>query len=110
MSPTVTLFWLRVKARAVAIDAALPRGWKVAVAAIILAAIGVHYFALSLSTPLWLVTKLLAGAFVGYLADRMGFPDARPHLYKDQPELQQAAWRRRSVIIAGCVVAAGVSA
>lgn len=110
MSPRLQLFWLAVKARAVLIDDALPRGWKVALAAVVLMGIGVHYFALSLSTPLWLVTKLLAGAFVGLVADWMGFPDGRPHLFESGSEAQQAAWRRRSVIIAGCVVAAGVSA
>lgn len=110
MSPALQLFWLRVKARAVVIDAALPRGWKTAAAAVMLVWVGVHFFAMNLSTPLWLVTKLLAGAFVGLVADWMGFPAGRPHLFEHGSEAQIAAWRRRSVIIAGCVVAAGVSA
>lgn len=93
-----------------ALDARLPRGWKVALVALILVAILAHWFSQSPSTAIWLVAKLLAGAFVGYIADRMGFPEGRPHLFIGQPELLREAWRRRAIIIAGCVVAAGVSA
>jgi hypothetical protein len=110
MSPTQNLFWLRIKWRLVVIDKALPRGWKVALAAVIAVGIGAHYFSMSLSTPLWLLTKLLLGGFVGLVVDWMGFPAGRPHFFEAGSEAQQAAWRRRSVVIAGCVVAAGVSA
>lgn len=91
-------------------DAAMPRGWWMALIALVLCVIVVKYGGARWSTPVWLAAKLTIGAYVGYWADRMGFLGARPHeLPPGSPE-QQAAWRRRSVIIAACAVAAGVSA
>ena len=110
MSPALQPFWLRVKARAVVIDEALPRGWKTALAALILVGIGVHVFALNWSTPLWLVSKLLMGGFSGLVVDWMGFPKGRPHLFAEGSPERLAAWDRRAKVIMGCVVAAGVGA
>lgn len=100
----------KVKAAWAALDARMPRGWWMALLAVLACAFVVLYGQTAWTTPVWLFAKLSLGAVVGYWADRMGFPGARPHeLPAGSPE-QQSAWRRRSVIIAACAVAAGISA
>jgi lipoprotein signal peptidase len=93
-----------------ALDDKLPRGWKTALLALALVVALNYYFAQSASTALWLLSKLLTGGVVGYMLDRMAFPNDRPHQFDDRPNLKTEAWRRRAIIIAGCAVAAGVSA
>ena len=102
--------WLAAKTRAIALDNALPRGWKMTALSSLLIGIVVWQFGIKLSTPLWLLTKLTIGAVVGLWADWMGFPTSRPHLFASGSPEQQAAWRRRSVIVGAAMVAAGVSA
>lgn len=100
----------KITAAWTALDSRLPRGWWMALLAIVGCALVVLYGQTAWTTPVWLFAKLALGACVGYWADRMGFRGARPHeLAPGSPE-QQAAWRRRSVIIAACAVAAGISA
>ena len=91
------------------LDERLPRGWKMALVALILIAVATHYFSLSLSTPIYFVVKLTLGAVVGYCADRMAFPHDRVHEITD-PVLKGEAYRRRAVIVGAAMVAAGVSA
>lgn len=102
--------WVSLLARLVAIDDALPRGWKMTALSAVLIGIVVWQFGIKLSTPLWLLTKLAIGAVLGLWADWMGFPTSRPHLFAAGSPEQQAAWRRRSVIVGAAMVAAGVSA
>lgn len=106
----INALWLAAKTRAIALDNALPRGWKMTVLSALLIAVVVWQFKVALSTPLWLLTKLCIGAVVGLWADWMGFPSSRPHLFPAGSPEQQAAWRRRSVIVGAAMVAAGVSA
>ena len=51
------------------------------------------------------IAKLGLGGYLGYWIDRLLFPYARPH--KLEGIAQGTAWKRRAVIVAASIIAAG---
>ncbi len=52
---------------------------------------------------IWGVARIGAFAYGGYWVDRFVFPYGRPHTQTG--ELAGAAWQRRALIVAACVIA-----
>lgn len=52
-------------------------------------------------------SRVLLGGFIGYWADRVFFPDGRPHAVNR--DIRHWAWIRRAIIVAGCALAMALS-
>lgn len=77
-----------------------------AVAAVMLA-IAVMSSSISILFTLYALGKVALFGYLGYWIDRVVFPYGRPHL-ADGEDLQVFASIRRAIIVAACIIAAGL--
>lgn len=56
----------------------------------------------------WALCKVTAAAYVGYWVDRTMFRYSRPHQLRDS-DAKRAAWFRRAIIVAACIVGVSLS-
>lgn len=85
----------------------LSRAWPLLLLFLITFTVVVFLAPQKAGLALWGVSKLALGAYLGYWADRMCFRDGdRPHLLEGIS--RGTAWKRRSLIVAASILAAGL--
>ena len=105
------------------------RAWPIALVAVVMLSIAVFMSAISLWVTLYGLSKIAAAGYMGYWIDRLLFPYCRPHeswwgdeddeetepltdeereLVKDLPVYTPMPQIRRAIIVAACILAAGL--
>lgn len=98
------------------IIADLLRAWPIAVVALAMFVIAAATSGISLAVTLYGFGKIAAAGYIGYWIDRLVFPYARPHHFRDADVDGSVYFSdltpqiRRAIVVAACVIAAGLSA
>ena len=79
--------------------------WAV-VSIVLLIVIAVLFNPAKFGSYLWIVSKLSLAAVLGYCYDRAAFPDERPSQLDGLEK--SMAQTRRNILIAACIIAAGL--
>ena len=86
----------------------MPRSWELWVVGLALGALMLWLFPQRLAGELGMVTRFALAGAAGYVVDRLSFPYSRPHEAKSLED-QRRREIRRAVIIAGCMIGAGMA-
>lgn len=78
----------------------LMRAWQWLVAAAVATLMVLVFYPQLAGYLVWGLTKLTWAIWLGYFADRILYPYARPHEAPDNPMLQI----RRAIVVAACVI------
>jgi len=106
------------------------RAWPIALVALVMFAVAAGTSAISLAVTVYGLAKISAAGYIGYWIDRLLFPYCRPHeswftsedsdvpvsdmsdddlrACRDLPVFTPIPQIRRAVIVAACIIAAGL--